>query len=410
MKYAVVISDGMADAPIEALNGKTPMEFANTPCMDSLSLKSEIGTVKNVPDTLPPGSDTAILSIFGCDPVKYYSGRSPLEAAGSGVILKENEVSFRVNMVALSEEESDFNEKIIYSHSGDNIEGEDSIALMKSLLEDEAFLNMTRELNMRFSLNPSFRHIGIAADIEVPENGFVPPHDILGSRIGTYVNAPDDKVSKIQRRIMEHAYEVLNVHPVNAKRRKEGKKAANSLWFWGAGRGIQLPDFEKNYGKQGAVITAVPLVEGIAALSGMKSIKVEGATGEINTNYAGKVCAALDALRNGADVAVVHIEAPDECSHMGDMESKIKAIELVDSEVVCPLAQGLAELGDFRLLVLPDHPTLLSTRTHDGTPVPYMLYDSTQNLSDGLKFSESDAKNGKFFAQGHMLIREFLSE
>lgn len=410
MKYAIIIGDGMADEPIEALKAKTPLEVADTPYMDALAKAGELGMVKNVPDTLPPGSDTAILSIFGCDPLKYYTGRSPLEAAGSGVLLKKNEISFRVNMVALSEEEADFNEKRIYSHSGDNISGEDSIKLMEALIADEEFKLAAEEIGMRFVLNSSFRHIGIAANVEVPPVEFVPPHDILGEKIGEYINKPTDMVSKVQRRMMEIAYRVLNNHSINDKRREKGSKATNSLWFWGAGKGVSLPDFEKTYNKTATAITAVPLVEGIAALSNVRNVKVDGANGEITTNYKGKVDAAIGALENGSDLAIVHIEAPDECSHMGDMEAKIKAIELLDEKVVGPMYDNMKKFGEFRILILPDHPTLLKTRTHDGSPVPFLLFDSRKDTGLGSSFCEKNAKNGKYIEKGHELLKEFLSE
>lgn len=410
MKYAIIIGDGMSDEPIEALNFKTPLEAANTPNMDALSMVSELGTVKNVPDKLLPGSDTAILSIFGCDPEKYYTGRSPLEAAGMGALLKENEISFRVNMIALSEEETEFNEKYIYSHNGDNISGSDSIALMEALFEDEEFSSLAKKLNMHFILNPSFRHIGVACDVEVPKVDFIAPHDILGSKIGEYINMPKSDVQDIQRSMMKVAYRVLNVHPINDRRRKEGKRAANSLWFWGGGKGIILPDFEKTYNKSATSITAVPLVDGIAALSNIKTVKVQGANGEISTNYAGKVEAAIEALKNGDDLAIVHIEAPDECSHMGDVDLKIKSIELLDEKVVAPMKEALEKMGDFKLLILPDHPTLIRTRTHDRNPVPYILYDSRKNTNCGLTYSEKNAGKGKHREKGHEFLKEFLSE
>ncbi len=410
MIYAVVIGDGMADEPIAELRGKTPIEFAKTEAMDLLASKGEQGLVKTVPDTLPPGSDTAILSIFGYDPLKYYTGRSPLEAAGSGVILKDGEISFRVNMVALSEEDPFF-EKRMYSHSGDNINGADSIELMKALIADKEFSDIAQELNMKFVLNPSFRHIGVASGVIAPPEGFAPPHDLLGQKIGKYLDKVSDGVSNVQKRMMMRAYDVLNAHSINDKRRSEGNKAANSIWFWGAGRGVALPDFKLLHNsKRGAAITAVPLVEGIAALSGMKSIKVPGATGEINTDYSGKVNAALDAFKDGADVVIIHIEAPDECSHMGDMEQKIRSIELLDAEVILPLTAGMEKLGDFRLLILSDHPTLLKTRTHDGSPVPFILYDNRRDSGSGLSFSEKNAALGEYIDEGYTLITELLSE
>jgi len=404
MKYIIIIGDGCADLPIDELGGKTPLEYANTPNMDRLCALGEIGRAKTVPNGVPAGSDTAILSIFGYDPRKYYTGRSPLEAAGSGMELFDGEISFRTNVVALSDAPV-FEDKIIFSHSGGNVEGDESIALMEALLADEKFSELMKPLSMRFKLNPSFRHVSAISGIDKIEYQ-TPPHDIVNRRIGDYL--PNDEVSLMLRALMKRAYEVMNDHPVNIRRREKGLLAANSLWFWGEGKAITLPNFVEKLGKTCKAITAVPLVSGIAALGGLSSVEVEGATGDIDTNYEGKAKAALKVLEEGTDMVVIHIEAPDECSHAGDMEGKIKAIENIDKYIVGPAAQGVKD--DLRLLYLSDHPTLLSTRTHDGAPVPFFIYDSRVLQGCGKTFGETNADKGVYIEEGSTLIERLLEK
>lgn len=399
MKYIILIGDGTADLPIESLGGKTPLEYAKTPNLDKLGAKGIVGLAKNVPDGVPAGSDTAILSIFGCDPTRYYTGRSPLEAAGSGVELEDGAISFRTNVVSLGDER-DFLDKTIYSHNGGNVEGKESIALMQALLADPAFCALAKKLSMRFKLNESFRHVSVIRGVDfVPTQ--TPPHDILGKRIGDYLR--DDEISDMLVDLMRRAFEVMDVHPVNAVRRAAGKLPANCLWFWGEGKAVKLPDFFARYGKSAKVITAVPLVVGIAALCGVGSIDVPGATGDLDTNYLGKAEAALGALKDGADLVVVHVEAPDECSHAGDLSGKIEAIEKIDDQVLGTILNGL-DGQDFRLLYLSDHPTLMATRTHDGAPVPYVLYDSRVDTGLCLPFGETSAKKGALIDPGTQLL------
>jgi 2,3-bisphosphoglycerate-independent phosphoglycerate mutase len=406
MKYILVIGDGCADLPIEALEGKTPLEYAKTPWLDWLSRRGEIGLVETVPKGVPAGSDTAILSIFGNDPRLCYTGRSPLEAAGCGMKLNAGEISFRTNVVSLGAEGA-FEDKIIYSHSGGSIPGEDSIALMEACLADEKFMEIAGRLNMRFHLTPSFRHITAISGVDfVPEQK--PPHDILGKAIGPYRG--DDPVSKALTELMKRAFAIMDPHPVNARRREKGLLPANCIWSWGEGKAVVLENFAEKYGKRAKVISAVPLVTGIGALMGVDSIHVPGATGELDTDYEGKADAAISALLAGDDMAAVHIEAPDECSHAGDMQGKLKAIEYIDERVMGRLVERLRGKCDFRMLYLSDHPTLLSTRTHDDAPVPYLLYDSREEFMSGPDFGETNAAKGRYIAEGTQLMSRLFEQ
>jgi 2,3-bisphosphoglycerate-independent phosphoglycerate mutase len=406
MKYIVVIGDGCADLPIENLGNKTPLEYAETPWLDRLSSRGEIGLVETVPKGVPAGSDTAILSIFGNDPRVCYTGRSPLEAAGCGMKLNADEISFRTNVVSLGSEEA-FADKIIYSHSGGSIPGDDSISLMQACMADEKFMGIAGRLNMRFHLTHSFRHITAISGVDfVPEQK--PPHDLLGKAIGGYRG--EDAVSRTLTELMERAFEIMDPHPINARRRSEGLLPANCIWSWGEGRALLLDNFAEKYGKTAKVISAVPLVKGIGALMGVDSIDVPGATGELDTDYEGKADAAISALLGGDDMAVVHIEAPDECSHAGDMEGKLKAIENIDSKVMGRIVNRLRGKCDFRILYLSDHPTLLSTRTHDGAPVPYLIYDSRELSTSGLDFGETNAAKGSYIADGTELMSRLFEQ
>ncbi len=406
MKYLLVIGDGCADLPIESLGGKTPLEYAQTPWLDWLSRRGEIGLVETVPKGVPAGSDTAILSIFGNDPRTCYTGRSPLEAAGCGMKLEAWEISFRTNVVSLGAEDI-FEEKIIYSHSGGSIPGEDSIALVQACLNDDEFMEIAGRLNMRFHLTPSFRHITAISGVEfVPEQK--PPHDILGKAIGPYRGG--DAVSAALTQLMKRAFDIMDPHPINARRRDKGLLPANCIWSWGEGKAVVLDNFYEKYGKRAKVISAVPLVTGIGALMGMDSIHVPGATGELDTDYEGKADAAISALLGGDDMAVVHIEAPDECSHAGDTQGKLQAIEYIDERVMGRLLERLRGKCDFRILYLSDHPTLLSTRTHDGAPVPYLLYDSREECESRLDFGETNASKGNYIADGTQLMSRLFEQ
>jgi len=410
MKYVLIIGDGMADNPVESLGGKTPLQYAATPVMDALAAKGEVGSVKTCPDSLPAGSDTAILSIFGADPLKCYTGRSPLEAAATGIQLSPGEVSYRCNMVALEDGDKSFEEKKILSHSGGSIEGEESITLIQDLFANPDFKAAAAKAGMRVYPAPSFRHIAVQANADIKNIVMLPPHDHLGEVIGPLLPSGNDNASTLKE-LMKLAHEILDNHPVNQARRAAGKLPANGVWFWAEGSAVILDSFVEKYQKTGTVISAVPLCHGIANLAGLSVTLVEGATGELETNYEGKVEAAVSALKAGQDFAAIHIEAPDECTHNGDLPGKLQAIEWLDSRVVGPLTESLAAEGmEYRLLILSDHKTLTSTRGHDGEPVPYLLYDSRQDTGLGLPYSEESGDKGPAYEVGAAVLMPMLFE
>ncbi len=398
MKYIVVLGDGMADEPIAELGGKTPLAYAKTPNMDRLSKTSEIGMVHTIPDGMKPGSDTANLSVMGYDPVKYYSGRSPLEALSIGVPMKDTDIALRCNIVTISEDDVPFEEKTIIDHSSSEISTEDCAVLLKEVAKELA------DETYQFYVGTSYRHCLIWDQGSVVE--LTPPHDVLGRVIGQYL--PEDENL---RRMMKRSYEILVNHPINQERKKQGLNPANCCWFWGAGTKPMLSSFEEKTGKKGMMVSAVDLLKGIAVGAGMGVALVEGANGGLHTNYAGKVEAAVKAVTcDGYDFAYIHVEAPDEMGHQGSVERKVQAIEYLDSQVIGPVVEKMEAAGeDFRLLVLPDHPTPISVRTHTSDNVPYMLYDSTSPVESSLRYTEADGRaGGKLMPAGHKLIDYFL--
>lgn len=409
MKYLLVIGDGMADNPVPELGGKTPLQAASIPAIDDLARRGEVGQVKNCPEGLPPGSDTAILSIFGQDPKACYTGRSPLEAAAGGIVLQPGQVSYRCNMVSLEDGERPFGEKRIVSHSGGSIDADASIALVEFLFSHPQFQKAAQAAGMEIHPAPSFRHIAVQSGADITGIRLVPPHDHLGEVIGPLLPTGCPNADTL-RQLMELAHEVLDGHPINQKRREAGKLPANGVWFWAEGTGVALRSFGEQFGKTGAVISAVPLCHGIARLCGLDVVEVEGATGELETNYEGKVQAALEALRTH-DFTAVHIEAPDECTHNGDLPGKLQAIQWLDSRVVAPVVAGMKEMGeDFRLLLLSDHKTLTATRGHDGEPVPYLLYDSRMDTGRGLLYNEESGTLGPDYPDGAAVLMPLLFE
>lgn len=403
-KYVLVIGDGMADNAVAELGGKTPLEAAEKPYLDALAAKAEVGSVLTVPPTMPPGSDTAILSIFGCDPCRYFTGRSPLEAAGCGVKVAAGCASYRCNMICLEEGDMPFEEKKIYSHNAGSIEGDVSIQIITQLCADSEFKAAMDELGMTIEPTPSFRHMALQKNGDI--NGIVmkPPHDILGQKIGAYAFYGNENAGRIWK-LMELANQKLEHLPLNEQRRAQGKKPANGIWFWAEGTAVELPDFAKSYGHSGSVISAVPLVHGIGVLTGLKMITVEGATGEVDTNYAGKLQAAKEALLSGDDFICVHLEAPDEATHNGSLKDKLLAIKQLDSLIVEPLTTWMEEQGmAYRLLMLSDHKTLMSTRTHDGDPVPYLIYDSEKPANCGRTYCEASGEKGPYLEKGTELM------
>ncbi|MGN0243065.1 MAG: cofactor-independent phosphoglycerate mutase [Lachnospiraceae bacterium] len=398
MKYVIVLGDGMADYPIAELGEKTPIEVAKTPTLDQLSKVSEVGLVHTIPDGMSPGSDTANLSVIGYDPKIYYSGRSPLEALSIGVDMKETDISCRCNIVTLSEEEEEYSKKTIIDHSSGEITTEEAAQLIeavKPVLESETF---------QYYVGTSYRHLLIWNHGKVVE--LTPPHDILGKVIGEYL--PKEEALA---RMMEKSYEILKDHPVNIDRKKRGLNPANSLWFWGAGTRPALSSFEEKTGKKGVMVSAVDLLKGIAVGAGMHNIEVEGANGTLHTNYVGKAKAATNALlHEGYDFAYIHVEAPDEMGHQGSIERKIASIEYLDEKVIKTVVEEFEKAGEeFRMLVLPDHPTPIALRTHVSDPVPYLLYDSTRPVDNPYPYSEAGAKDsGIYVAEGHTIIDHLL--
>jgi len=404
MKYVLIIGDGMADEPIPELGDKTPLQFANTPAMDSIASAGELGCVLTIPEGMQAGSDTAILSIFGFDPRVYYTGRAPLEAAATGIMISPGDVAYRCNMVTFEDGDMAYEDKKIISHSAGSIEGEESATLIRELFETPAFREAADAAGMSVYPALSFRHIAVQKVRDISGLDLTPPHDHLGDALGKHLPR-GGKNAEVLEGLMRLAHEVLDNHPLNVKRRSEGKLPANGIWFWAEGTVAELPSFESKYGKTGAVISAVPLCQGIAALIGLDKVLVEGATGELHTNYEGKVDAVLNELKKH-DFAAVHIEAPDECSHDGDLKGKLQAIEWIDSRVVAPVVERLSKSGeDYRVLVISDHRTLMSTRGHGGDPVPYVIYDSRFDRKTGLSFCEEDAGLGLFIGEGNELMR-----
>lgn len=397
MKYVVILGDGMSDEPVAALGGKTPLEAADTPTMDQLASKGEMGMVQNVPAGMSPGSEIANLSVMGYDPLTDFTGRSPLEALSVGVEMEPDDIIFRCNVVTLTEEEP-YEEKTVLDHSSGEISTADADILMDAIREafnDETF---------QFYTGTSYRHImvwkkGRLAQLE-------PPHDHLTKVIGPWL--PKEAVLKS---FMEKSFEILNNHPLNVKRAAEGKNKANSLWYWGAGTKPNLRSFEEKTGLKGGMVSAVDLLKGIAVGADMKVYQVEGATGSIDTNWEGKADAAIQALlEDGCDFVYVHVEAPDEMAHQGLTEEKVKSIEYLDSRILAPIKRALEEAGEnHRILLLPDHPNLLRLRTHVGDPVPYVLYDSTKERKAVAHYGETEARaTGHFEPKGHELMARFL--
>lgn len=389
----------MADLPIESLGNKTPLEYAVTPKMDELASKGEIGMVHTIPDGMKPGSDTANLSVLGYNPRQYYSGRSPLEALSIGVPMKDTDVALRCNIVTLSEEEDTYEERTMVDHSASEISTEECAVLLEAVrkeLETDIY---------KFYVGTSYRHCLIWANGKVVD--LVQPHDILGQKIGDKL--PQDEAL---RTMMKKSYDILVNHPINIERKKRGLNPANSCWFWGAGTKPSLSPFEEKTHLKGAMISAVDLLKGIAVGSSMKVITVEGANGGLDTNYEGKAQAAIDVLtKDNYDFVYVHLEGPDEMGHQGSVEKKVKAIERLDARIIKPIVEGLEAAGEeFRLVVLPDHPTPISIRTHTSENVPYLLYDSRKEQQHDWHYNEREAsQTDNFIAEGHKLI-EYLLE
>ncbi len=405
MKYIIVLGDGMADEPIEEIGGKTPLEYAKTPTLDCLAKDSQMGLVHTIPEGMKPGSDTANLAVMGYDPKIYYTGRSPLEALSIGVPMSDSDIALRCNVVTLSEENVPFEERTILDHSSGEITTEEAAELIKAVREE------LENDSYKFFVGTSYRHLtiwntGKDAVSVAPEVELVPPHDVLGRVIKDYL--PKDM---ILREMMEKSFAILNNHPINLERAKKGLNKANSIWFWGAGSRPVLDSFKAKFQKKGVMISAVDLLKGIAVGAGMKNIIVEGADGTLHTNYEGKAMAAVDALlKDGYDFAYIHVEAPDEMGHQGSLTNKIKAIEYLDEKVIKIVTEQLNNAKvDYRLLVMPDHPTPIACRTHTSNPVPYLLYDSRKKLLKEWSYNEREAaESGTYLEEGYTLINQLL--
>ena len=403
MKYLVLIPDGMADRPVAALGDRTPMEAAVKPCMDALAARSAVGLVSNVPDGMVPESDTANMAILSFDPKVYSRGRSPLEAISMGLTMAPDETAYRCNVVTLSEE-GEYEDKIMLDHSADEITTAEADELIKAL---EAHFGTEYR---HFYTGVSYRHCILWKDGNDTYD-FSRPHDIIGRTVRDYLPKEENGGGEFYR-LMKESYEVLNHHPVNEARRARGLKPANSAWLWSPGKKPRLPDFTEKWGIHGTVISAVDLIKGIGLCAGMKSIDVEGATGNVHTNYDGKAQAAVQAFCEGADLVYIHVEGPDECGHRAEVENKVLSIELIDRKILAPVYEYLLSTGeDFKILVLPDHPTPLEIRTHSREPVPFFLFDSREDGSGVDSFTESAAaETGLYIPDGFTLLDRVIEK
>ena len=403
MKYAVILYDGMADYPVPALDGKTPMMVAKKPNFDRLAQKGEVGLVRTVAEGLKPGSDVANLSVMGYDPQKYYTGRSPLEAVSIGVKMADDDIALRCNVVTLSDEEN-YDDKTMVDYSAGDISSEDAAEIIKTVQEHFGGGEFD------FYSGVSYRHCLIHHGGTTELGNMTPPHDISGRVVGEYISTAPTAQKLTQ--MMRESYELLKNHPTNLKRIAEGKRPANSIWLWGEGKKPILPQFEDLYGVRGSVISAVDLLKGIGISAGMNVPAVEGATGYIDTNFEGKAQAAVSELKNGCDLVYVHFEAPDECGHRNEPENKVRSIELIDEKVLPVIINGLEEIGeDYKIMILPDHPTPIVTMTHAGNPVPYMIYQKSKEIEGVQSIDEESAKaTGNFIEFGPGIMKKFIEE
>lgn len=403
MKYLVVLCDGMADTPNAALNGKTPMECANKPNMDSLAKDAEVGMCRTVAAGLKPGSDVANLSVMGYDPAVCYTGRSPLEAASIGVDLKPTDVALRCNTVTLSGEEN-YEDKTMVDYCAGDISTEEAHKIIETV-EKELGSDI-----YKFYGGVSYRHCLVVDNGTTDLGNMTPPHDISGRVIGEYLSKSENAAPLID--LMKKSYEILKNHPVNIERRKKGLHEANSIWLWGEGRRPQLENFKEKNGVSGCVVSAVDLLKGIGICAGMETPEVEGATGYIDTNFEGKTQAGIDAFKRGTDLVYLHFEAPDECGHRGEAQNKVKAIEMIDSRVLTKMLEYLNGCGDdYRILIMPDHPTPLETMTHSAEPVPFLIYDSRKKENGVSSFTEKNAaETGEFVEHGPDIMNMLLEK
>lgn len=403
MKYLVLLCDGMADTPNAALSGKTPMECADKPFMDKLAAVSEAGMCRTVAKGLKPGSDVANLSVMGYDPAVCYTGRSPLEAASIGVDLKPTDVALRCNIVTLSDSEP-YESKTMVDYCAGDISTEEARLIIETV-EKELGSDI-----YKFYSGVSYRHCLVVKNGTTDLGNMTPPHDISGRVIGEYLSRSENAKELIG--LMKKSYEILKDHPVNIARREKGLHEANSIWLWGEGRKPALENFKEKNGVTGCVVSAVDLLKGIGICAGMEMPEVEGATGYLDTNFEGKAQAGIDAFKNGTDLVYLHFEAPDECGHRGEPENKVKAVEYIDRRALKPMLEYLEGSGDdFRILIMPDHPTPLDTMTHSAEPVPYIIYDSRVKKNGIPSFTEKNAAaTGIFVEHGPDIMKKLLEK
>ncbi len=401
MKYIVLLCDGMADRPLEELQGKTPMQLANKPNMDALAAVSEVGLVKTVPDGMSPGSDVANLSVLGYRPKECYTGRSPLEAANIGIELSDDDIAFRCNLVTLSDA-AVYEDKTMDDYCAGDIHTAEADEIMRTV--QEAFGGGEFD----FYTGTAYRHCLVWHGGKTKLGTLTPPHDISGRVIGDYL--PIEPTAAPLYEMMRRSTDLLRDHPVNVSRREKGQNPANAIWLWGYGKRPQLEKFEDRFGVKGAMVSAVDLLKGIARLSDMQVCEVEGATGYLDTNFAGKMEAALEALKTN-DLVYIHVEAPDECGHRGEPQNKVKAIEEIDRQILGPILEKMKTLDDVSIMILPDHPTPLCIRTHSSEPVPYLLYRSNAKQDSGVTtFTEETASStGNFVLEGSDMMRKLLN-
>lgn len=401
MKYIVLLCDGMADYPLEQLGGKTPMGASNTPNMDMLAKKSTLGLVKTVADNMKPGSDVANLSVLGYDPQQYYTGRSPLEAGSIGIDMKPTDVSFRCNLVTLSDE-ANYADKTILDYCADDIsssEAAELISFLKEHFDNDEF---------KYYNGVSYRHCLIWDNGTLEVGALTPPHDITGKPIKDYI--PNHPNAEKLYAMMVKSYDLLKDHPVNKAREAKGLRPANSIWLWGEGVRANLDSFKSKYGLNGTMISAVDLLKGIGKFADMKVVSVEGATGYIDTNFEGKAKAAIDTLLAGQDFVYIHVEAPDECGHRFEIENKKKSLEIIDEKILGPVIKAMEDNNeDYKIIILPDHPTPLSLKTHTNDPVPFLIYNSTKPVEGKDIFTEQTAEStGLYIDTGYKIMQYFI--
>ena len=398
MKYLVLIPDGMADEKIEALGGLTPMEKADKPCMDALVKRSFVGMVSNVPDGMVPESDTANMAILSFDPKVYSKGRSPLEALSMGLTMQDEDTAIRCNFVTLTEEQENYEDRIITDNSADEISTAEADELVKAI--NASLCDDVKHLYTGLS----YRHC-LMWKTDMDKYDFTRPHDIIGQRIGEYLPRENDGGAEFLK-IMKDSYDILKDHPVNKARKERGLRPGNSIWLWSPGKKPQLPSFKEKWELDATVISAVDLIKGIGICAGMTSVDVEGATGNVHTNYDGKAAATIKAFEDGADYVYVHVEGPDECGHRAETDNKVLSIELIDKKILSPVYEYLLGTGeDFKIMVLPDHPTPVRLRTHTITPVPFFIYSSADEKQGVERFDENNAeKTGVYIPDGYTLM------